>query len=98
MHDNLHLKYAFISFKASLLLLLFTMFYLLLIFMGLFRKESPAAQQIAYDKGASRGALDAIGGDLPAYNAHMILTALFYYLSLIGVLVVTIMALEVDGR
>ncbi|TMW54424.1 hypothetical protein DOY81_000416, partial [Sarcophaga bullata] len=98
LKDNLHMKYAFMSLNVSLLLLCFTMAYLLLIYMGLFRKESAAAQQIAYDKGAARGALDAVGGDLPRYNAYMILAKIFYFLSLIGVAVVTLLAFEVDGR
>lgn len=98
MHDGIQMNYSLISYPLSILLLIFTTFYLLYVFMGLWRKDSPAAQQITYDKEASKSALNALHDDLPAYTPAMIMTSVFYYLSLVGVLVVALLALEIDGK
>ncbi|XP_065358392.1 protein I'm not dead yet-like [Calliphora vicina] len=98
LENNFHLKYLLSSLPVSLMLLVFTIYYLEIIFLGYKRSVSPAAQQIVHDTEASKAALEAIKTDLPPYNAHMILTSILYFGSWIGITVGSLLSQEINDK
>lgn len=98
MDHYFHIKYILISLPVSLMLLIFTIYYLEIIFLGYKRSESIAAQEITFDKEASEAALEMVGKDLPPFNAHMILVSVLYFCSLIGIITGSFFGQEINDK
>ncbi|KAM7352119.1 protein I'm not dead yet-like [Cochliomyia hominivorax] len=98
MDNYFHFKYLLLSLPLSLILLLFTIFYLEIIFLGYLRSQSLTAQQIAFDREASKAALEEVGKELPPYNVHMILVGMLFFGSCIGVIVSSFLETEINDK